>query len=384
MRFIINSQLLSRQLQALSGVISTSNVIPIINCFLFRMEGQELVITATDTQTTMVARLELEAETSRVEGVDCVAVPSKLIMDILKSLDDVPMTFSVDASNYAIEVASGEGKYRLAGQNPETFPTLPTIGETVSVSMPASVLVNAVNKTVFATSTEDARPQMTGIFVEMTPDGTTMVATDAHKLVRFRRTDIVSEESTNFILPRKPVTMVKSLLASKKEETTVKMETNGVNITFAFDNLFVVCRLIDGRYPNVEAVIPKDSPYKLVVDRQSMLNTLRRVSLFASKSTYQVRLSMNERELTISAEDLEFSNDAHEMIPCQYEGDPMEIGFNAKFLMEMVSNLDSEHIVVNLSHPSRPGVIFPIVDGDDDDAKLDDVLMLVMPVMLAN
>lgn len=382
MRFIINSQYLSHQLQLLSGVLTTNNVVPIINCFLFHMEGNELTITATDTQTTLVAKVELEAETSRIEGIDTVAVPSKLLLDILKSLDDVPMTFSVDAKTLAIDIVSGEGKYSLAGQNPETFPTMPVIEETTTTHIPASVLVNAINKTSFAASTDDSRPQMTGIYVEMTPDCTTFVATDAHKLVRYQRTDVVADESTNFILPRKPITLVKNIMASRKEETDVTIQSNNVNVTFTFDNFYVVCRLLEGRYPNIDAVIPKESPCKLTVDRLSLLNVLRRVSLFASKSTYQVRLSITNRELTISAEDIEFSNNANEKMACDYEGEPMEIGFNAKFLMEMVSNLDTENIVINMSHPSRPGVIFPI--NDEEEASHEDILMLVMPVMLAN
>ena len=223
---------------------------------------------------------------------------------------------------------------------------------------------------------------MTGIFVEMAPDSTTFVATDAHKLVRYHRADVVADESTNFILPRKPITLVKNILASKKEETDVTIQSNNVNVTFTFDNFYVVCRLVEGRYPNVDAVIPKESPCHLTVDRMTFLNVLRRVSLFASKSTYQVRLSMTDRELSISAEDIEFSNNAHEKMACEYEGDPMEIGFNAKFLIEMVSNLDTENILINLSHPSRPGVIFPINEGEEESKE--DILMLVMPVMLAN
>ncbi|MBQ2508376.1 MAG: DNA polymerase III subunit beta [Bacteroidales bacterium] len=382
MRFIINSQYLSHQLQSLSGVLTTNNMVPIINCFLFHIEEGELSITATDTQTTMVSKIALEKETSRIEGIDTVAVPSKLILDILKTLDDVPMTFAVDEKTYAIEITSGEGRYSLAGQNPETFPTMPVVEETTTTHIPASVLVNAINKTSFAASTDDTRPQMTGIFVEMAPDSTTFVATDAHKLVRYHRADVVADESTNFILPRKPITLVKNILASKKEETDVTIQSNNVNVTFTFDNFYVVCRLVEGRYPNVDAVIPKESPCHLTVDRMTFLNVLRRVSLFASKSTYQVRLSMTDRELSISAEDIEFSNNAHEKMACEYEGDPMEIGFNAKFLIEMVSNLDTENILINMSHPSRPGVIFPINEGEEESKE--DILMLVMPVMLAN
>ncbi len=380
MRFIINSQLFLKHLSALNGVISNNNTVPIISCFHMHLEDNILTIKATDLETTMVSRIELE--NARVEGIDSIAVPAKLLLDMLKSLDDVPVNFSVDADNYSIEISSGEGKYSLAGQNADTFPTMPEMKETVQTSMPASVLVNAINKTAFAASTDEMRQQMSGIYCEMTPENVTFVATDAHKLVRYRRNDIHSGESVNFILPRKPIMQVKNILSANKEEFDVTIDYNTTNVFFAFDNFLVVCRLVDGKYPNYEAAIPKNNPNKLTVDRQTFLNTLRRVSLFANQSTHQVRLSIKERELEISSEDLEFSNKAHETIPCSYDGEPMDIGFNAKFLSEMITNLDTEQVLMELSHPSRAGILFPINDGDE--AKVEDILMLVMPVMLAN
>ena len=278
--------------------------------------------------------------------------------------------------------SAGEGEYHLAGMDAETYPTMPTAETTARAHMSCTALVEAINKTYFATSNDEMHQQMSGIFCEMTPDGVTFVATDAHKLVRYRRKDVSSEESTNFILPKKPITIVKNILASKKDDGDVTIEYNNTNLFLTFDNFFVVCRLVDGRYPNYEAAIPKDNPNKLIVDRQSLLSTLRRVSIFASAATNQVRLSLTADRLTISAEDLEFSNKAHDSIPCQYEGDPMDIGFNAKFLTEMIGNLDSEQVLIEMSHPSRAGIIFPY--GDDNEDRQDDILMLVMPVMLAN
>ena len=353
MKFIVNSQQLLKQLQSLSGVLTSNNTMPIINCFHFHLEENALTIKTTDLSTTLVARMDVE--TGRMEKAEEVAIPSKMLLEILKSFDDVPMTFSVDPSSYAIELSSGEGEYHLAGMDAETYPTMPTAEGTSTVVMSCSALVSAINKTYFATSNDEMHQQMSGIFCEMTPDGVTFVATDAHKLVRYRRKDISSSESTSFILPKKLIT---------------------------FDNFYIVCRLVDGRYPNYEAAIPKDNPNKLILDRQSFINTLRRVSIFASEATRQVRLSISADKLDISAEDLEFSNKAHETIPCQYEGSPMEIGFNAKFLTEMITNLDTEQVLVELSHPSRAGIIFPY--GDDTEGKQDDILMLVMPVMLAN
>ncbi|MBR1549998.1 MAG: DNA polymerase III subunit beta [Bacteroidales bacterium] len=380
MKFIVNSQQLHKQLQSLSGVLSSSNTMPIIGCFHFHLEENNLTIKTTDLTTTLMAHMTVE--TGRMEGPEEVAVPSKMLLDILKTFDDVPLTFDVDPSNFTIDIVSGQGQYRLAGMDAATYPTMPVAESTSKIEMSGTALVNAINKTVFATSNDEMHQQMSGIYCEMTPDGVTFVATDAHKLVRYRRKDVTSDESTNFILPKKPIIIVKNILAARKEEGDVTIEYNNTNLFITFDNFYIVCRLVDGRYPNYEAAIPKDNPNKLILDRQSFLNTLKRVSIFASEATRQVRLSISGDHIEISAEDLELSNNARETIPCQYEGDPMDIGFNAKFLTEMISYLDSEQVLVELSHPSRAGIIFPY--GDDDTEKKDDILMLVMPVMLAN
>ena len=379
MKFIVNSLLLSKQIQSISGVIGNNNTVPIISCFHFHLDEGLLTIRATDLETTLVTKMEVE--TSKMEGLADIAVPSKLLIDILKSLDDVPLTFSVDDSNFGITIISGEGKYRLAGKTPETFPNMPEARETSTIIMPSSAMINAISKTAFAASTDEMRPQMGGIFCDITAENTTFVATDAHKLVRYRRSDIKCDNPVSFILPRKPVTMMKSILASRKEEYDVKVEYNNVNVFFTFDNFYIICRLVDGKYPNYDAAIPKENPNKLTLDRSSFLNILRRVGLFANQSTHQVRLSIQEHELQLSTEDIEFSNDAHEKMPCQYEGEPMEIGFNAKFLAEMVQNIETEQIMIEMSHPSRAGIIFPITEEEDSP---EDILMLVMPVMLAN
>ena len=379
MKFIINSLLFSKQIQSLSGVLTNNNTVPIINCFLFHLDEGMLTIRATDLETTLVSKIEVE--TGNIEGLTDIAVPSKLLLDIVKSLDDVPLTFSVDDATYAISIASGEGKYRLAGKNPETFPTMPEPRDTSNITLTSSLLVNAIGKTAFAASTDELRQQMSGILCEINAENITFVATDAHKLVRYRRNDVKSDTPVSFILPRKPVTMMRNILASHKEEMDVTLEYNNTNAFFTFDNFYIICRLVEGRYPNYDAAIPKENTNKLTVDRNSFLNTLRRVSLFANQASHQIRLSIRELELIVSAEDLEFSNDASEKLPCQYEGDPMEIGFNAKFLIEMVSNIDTEQIVIEMSHPSRAGIIFPV---SEEQNSPEDILMLVMPVMLAN
>ena len=381
MKFIVNSQQLLKQLQSLSGVLSSNNTMPIIGCFHFHLEEKKLTMKTTDLTTTLVATLEVE--TSRMEQAEEVAIPSKMLLDILKTFDDVPLTFDVDQSNYSITIASGQGEYKLAGMDAATYPSMPVAESTSAVAIGSNALVDAINKTVFATSNDEMHQQMSGIYCEMTPDGITFVATDAHKLVRYRRNDVHSDESTHFILPKKPITIVKNILAARKDDVELTMEYNNTNLFITFDNFYIVCRLVDGRYPNYEAAIPKNNPNKLILDRLSFLNTLRRVSIFASEATRQVRLSISADHINISAEDIEFSNNAHETIPCQYEGDAMDIGFNAKFLTEMLTNLDSEQVLIELSHPSRAGIIFPYYTEENDD-KHDDILMLVMPVMLAN
>lgn len=379
MKFIINSLLFSKQIQSLSGVLTNNNTVPIINCFHFHLDDGMLTIRATDLETTLVSKIEVE--TGNINGLTDVAVPSKLLLDIVKSLDDVPLTFSVDDTTYAISITSGEGKYRLAGKNPETFPSMPEPRDTTSITLTSSLLVNAIGKTAFAASNDELRQQMSGILCEINTEHITFVATDAHKLVRYRRNDVKSDNPVSFILPRKPVVMMRNILASHKEEMDVQLEYNNTNAFFTFDNFYIICRLVEGRYPNYDAAIPKENPNKLTIDRNSFLNTLRRVSLFANQASHQIRLSIQANELVVSAEDLEFSNDASEKLPCQYEGEPMEIGFNAKFLTEMVSNIDTEQILIEMSHPSRAGIIFPITDEEDSP---EDILMLVMPVMLAN
>lgn len=379
MKFIVNSQLFVKQLQAISGVLTTNNAVPIVSCFHFHLDEGKLTVKATDMATTLVTSIsDIETNTA---GLTDIAVPSKLLLDILKSLDDVPMTFSVDDKNFGIEIASGQGKYRLAGMNAENYPEMPMPKDTQKVVMPASVLATAISKTSFAASNDELRPQMGGIYCELTPDGATFVATDAQKLVRYRRNDIKADESTNFILPNKPMIMLRNIINGRKEDCETIIEYNNTNIFITIDNFYVICRLVDGKYPNYEAAIPKENPNRLTIDRLTLLNTLKRVGLFANQSTHQVRLSIEGTDLTISAEDIEFANDAHEKLNCSYEGKEMEIGFSAKFLVEMLNNLETQEVLIEMSDPRRAGILFPI-NAEENDTE--NILMLVMPMLLAN
>lgn len=372
MRFIVSTSILLKQLQAISGASSSSTVLPILENFLFEIKDNLLTISATDLQTSMVTSLPIEAK----EG-GRVAMPSKILIETLKTLPDQPVAFSVDASTLAIEISAGDGKYKLSGENADDFPKIPVVENASTVAVPAPILAEAINKTIFAVSNDELRPAMSGVLVQLEAQSMTFVATDAHKLVRYRRSDLGSENPTSLILPKKALSLLKSSLPA--EDVDVSVSYNNTNAFFSFGSINLICRLVDERYPDYEAVIHQVNPNMLTLDRSIFLNTLRRVSIFANKTTHQVRLKISGSELHISSEDLDFSNEAHERLSCQFEGDDMEIGFNAKFLIEMLSNLTSDEVMIKMSTPNRAGLLMPSVSDDEED-----ILMLVMPVMLNN
>ncbi|MEX8547418.1 MAG: DNA polymerase III subunit beta [Mucilaginibacter sp.] len=370
MRFIVSTSTLLKQLQAVSGALSSSTVLPILENFLFQIKDGNLTISATDLQTSMTTSLTVETnENGRI------CIPSRILLDTLKSLPEQPVTFSVDEKTFAVEIKAGDGSYKLSGENGEDFPKIPVVENASSVSLPASVLAEAINKTIFAVSNDELRPAMTGVYCQLTPEHFTFVATDAHKLVRYRRKDAHSATSTSFIMPKKALNLLKSSLPS--EDVAVSVEYNSTSAFFKFGNINLVCRLIDERYPDYDAVIPTNNPNKLTIDRLSFLGSLSRVAIYANKTTHQVRLKVEGNELNISSEDLDFSNEAHEKLTCQYEGEDLEIGFNARFLIEMLKNLNCEEVSLEMSTPNRAGLLLP--QGGDEN---EDVLMLVMPVML--
>ena len=370
MRFIVSTSTLLKQLQAVSGALSSSTVLPILENFLFQIKDGNLTISATDLQTSMTTSLPVETqENGRI------AIPSRILLDTLKSLPEQPVTFSVDDKTFAVEIKAGDGNYKLSGENGEDFPKIPVVENASSVNLPASVLAEAINKTIFAVSNDELRPAMTGVYCQLSPQHFTFVATDAHKLVRYRRKDAHSETATSFIMPKKALNLLKSSLPS--EDVDVSVEYNSTSAFFKFGNINLVCRLIDERYPDYDAVIPLNNPNKLTIDRLAFLGSLSRVAIYANKTTHQVRLKITGNELNISSEDIDFSNEAHEKLNCQYEGEDMEIGFNARFLIEMLKNLSGEEVALEMSTPNRAGLLLP--QGGDEN---EDILMLVMPVML--
>ena len=372
MKFIVSSSALLKQLSSINGVITTNPVVPILENFLFEIEGNTLTVTASDLQTSMITELEVEA---KEEG--SVAVPAKILLDTLKNLPEQPVTFSIDEGTYSVEISSDNGHYKLAGENATDFPKVPSVSADFSVELSTDVLARAINNTIFATSNDELRPAMTGVYVNLTETNTTFVGTDGHKLIRYRRVDVATDNGNSIIIPRKGLNLLKNTLPS--ENTNVTLDFNVSNAFFKFGNIKMICRLIDERYPDYENVIPNDNPIKMTIDRMEMLSSLKRIAIYANKTTHQVRLKITGSELLISAEDLDFSNEANERLACDHDGEDIEIGFNAKFLIEMLSNLESNNVEFHLSAPNRAGLIIPSEQDNDED-----VLMLVMPVMLNN
>jgi DNA polymerase III subunit beta len=370
MKFIVNSSYLLKQLSNINGVITTNPVVPILENFLFEIEKSNLTVTASDLQTSMITEITVE---SKEKGN--IAVPARILLDTLKNLPDQPVTFSIDESTYSIEISSDNGRYKLSGENATDFPKVPSVSNDFSAAVSSEVLARAVNNTIFATSNDELRPAMTGVYMNLSAKNATFVATDGHRLVRYRRTDLKSDNGNSIIIPRKALNLLKATLPT--ENTDVTIDFNMSNAFFKFGNIRMICRLIDERFPDYENVIPATSTIKMTINRLDFLSSLKRISIYANKTTHQVRLKITGSELQVSAEDLDFSNEANERLSCEHEGEDIEIGFNAKFIVEMLSNLDTDQIRLNMSAPNKAGVITPA-----EKEKNEDILMLVMPVML--
>ena len=361
-----------KQLSAINGVITTNPVVPILENFLFEISDGNLTVTASDLQTSMITELQVEA---KEDG--SIAIPAKILLETLRNLPEQPVTFSIDSDTYSIEINSDNGRYKLAGENATDFPKIPTVSDGYSVNMSSDILGRAINNTIFATSNDELRPAMTGVFVALDETNTTFVATDSHRLIRYRRVDVVADMEHSMIIPRKALTLLKATLPA--ETTNVNVEFNASNALFNFDQVKMICRLIDERFPDYENVIPLDNNNTVVIKKDEFLSSLKRIVIYANKTTHQVRLKITGNELMVSAEDLDFSNEANERLVCEHDGEDLEIGFNAKFLVEMLSNIDSDDITLKLGPPNRAGIITPNEKDNEED-----ILMLVMPVMLNN
>ena len=369
MKFIVSSSQLLKHLQQISGVINANTVLPILEDFLFEIEANKLTVVATDLETVMKVHLDIEAKES---GKVC--IPSRILLDSLKNISEQPLTFSID-KNFAIEITSNNGKYKVMGENPDNFPKEPVADVATSFTLPSSVLVNAISKSLFAVSNDDLRPAMTGVYFELSANGITCVATDAHRLVRFKRTDISCPKTDSFIVPKKPLNLLKSALPLNEDDLQISYNSNHLFVKHCGTEL--VCRLIDARFPDYKVVIPVDNPYKLTINKNDFQNALRRVSVFSNKSTNQVALTISGSELQLVAQDVDFSFEGNERMTCQYDGEDLQIAFNAKFLIEMLNAADTEEISIELSTPTKAGIIKPTETKENED-----LLMLVMPLML--
>jgi len=372
MKFIVSSTNLLKQLQVLGGVINNSNTLPILDNFLFELKDSKLMVSASDLETTMSSVIDVESDS---EG--SIALPARLLLDTLKTFPEQPLTFVV-ADNHTVEISSNYGKYALAYADGNEFPKAVALDNPSTTIITGDILATAISKTIFAAGNDDLRPVMSGVFFQFSTEGLTFVATDAHKLVKYTREDVKASQVAEFIMPKKPLNLLKGILSASTDDVTI--EYNDSNAKFTFDNSELICRLIDGKYPNYEAVIPRENPNKLTINRTQFLNSVRRVSIFSNKTTHQIRLKIAGAELNISAEDIDYSNKAEERLTCDYQGDDIQIGFNSRFLTEMLNNLNADDVQLEMSLPNRAGILTPL-DGLDEGEQ---ITMLVMPVMLNN
>lgn len=372
MKFNVSSTKLYQQLQAVSRVIAAKNSLQILECVQFDLNGNMLTMTASDGETTIRTALEVE----NAEGQGKVAFAAKLMLETLKEFSEQPLVFVIDDQNFALTITSAFGSYSFVGQNGNEYPEMPVEQDQQnSFSIPASGLLDAISRTIFCTADDELRPVMNGIYFDLKAEGITMVATDAHRLVRYTNRAVTSENPVSFILPKKPALLLKNVLAKETEDVQVNFGQK--NATFEFGQTKLVCRQIEGRYPNYSAVIPQNNTNLVTVHRQDIVNACKRVAVFANTGTSLIKLALSENSIRISAQDIDFSTSAEETISCSYTGMPMAIGFKAPFLIEILSSVQTEEVMLKFADPARAGLVLPVSDDDSED-----LLMLLMPMLL--
>jgi DNA polymerase-3 subunit beta len=374
MKFVVSSTELLGHLQAISRVISSKNTLPILDNFLFSISGNDLEITASDLESTLITRMRLD----NITGSGTIALPARILLDTLKEFSEQPLTFDVNPDTMAVVINSENGRFSIVGQNGIDFPVLPVIKKEkrFTFNIAADVLLAGISRTLFATADDELRPVMGGILVEASSEKLTFVASDAHKLVRYQRSDAKADDSASFILPKKPASLLKNILP--KESGVVSVEFDDRNAFFNLSDYKVVCRLVEGNYPNYNSVIPKNNPRKVRIDRLEFYNILRRVSVFSNQASNLVKLQFTPNQITVSAQDVDFSISAYERHKCLYEGDDMEIGFKSVFLLEILSNITSQDVLIELADPTRAGLFLPAETSNEAE----DLLMLLMPMMI--
>lgn len=372
MKFVISSTTFCNRLQILNKVIGSKNPLPILDCILFNLEGENLSMTASDGDITLVSNLPV----SDAEGTGKFAINAAQIINVLKEISDQPVRISINEGTFEIEIKYQNGTCNFIGQDGEPYPTPKGTTETAqTVTLDSATLLQGINKSVFATAEDEIRPVMNGIYLDFSTESITFVASDGHKLVRDRYFGNNGEQTSAFILPKKPAKTLKDILAHEEGDALIRFDSN--NALFSVENYELSCRLIEGRYPNYNSVIPSDNPYKVRIDRQSFIGALRRVLVFANTSTNLVKLRINKNNITVSAQDIDFAKKAEENITCEYEGNPMNIGFKGNFLIDILNSISAQEVILELADPSRAGVIVPA-----EQEEKEDLLMLLMPMML--
>lgn len=372
MKFVVSSTALLSHLQSISKVINSKNTLPILDCFLIELKDSTLTLTAADTETRLVTSLEV----NDVNGSGKLAINAKNLLDPLKELPDQPLTFDINDDNLEIFIYFHNGKYNFVGQSGDEYPQPKELNESaINISLSPQILLSAINRTLFASADDELRPVMNGVYFDITTEDVTFVASDGHKLVRCKNIAVKGSDRASFILPKKPANLLRSLLPKESEEVLIKFDENNAYITMS--SYTMTCRFIEGRYPNYNSVIPQNNPNKITIDRLSFLNALKRVSVFSNPASSLVKIQLSENQMLVSAQDIDFSTAAEETIPCQYDGTAMNIGFKSNFLIEILNNIQATEVSLELSDPSRAGLIFPIEKNSDED-----LLMLLMPMML--
>ncbi len=374
MKFIVSRDVLYHNLSAISGVMSANNSMAILDNVLMTITGNQLKLTASDSESTMTAVIEL----NDVEGEGSVAVPAKILIETLKLIPETPINFFINEETKTVNFKAANGDYDAPCHDGAEYPQINEIQNASSFDIAAPILQRAISKTMFAAGTDELRPTMMGVLCELSDECITFVATDAHKLVRYRNSKVKVDDFTSFILPKKPISHLKNILSNINSDVHVEYSKETNHIRFSFDNFVLYSLLKEGKYPNCDAVIPKDNNKSLVVARDEFLKSIRRVGIYSNQSTYQVRISLSENMTNITAEDMDYSNKAAENIVGEYSGEAMEIGFNSKFLREMLENMDAEQIRLEMSQPNRAALILPTEEFDENE----NLLMLIMPVML--
>lgn len=373
MKFTVSSSELLHGLLSVSRVISTKNTLPILDNFLFVLNGNTLEVTASDLEMTLKTTIKIDDVKEEGE----IAVPAKLLTDSLKEFPDLPITFTTNEEDSVLDFSWISGASKIPYFPADDYPTQPKLGDvSISINMPADILLAGINNTLYATAEEELRPVMNGIFFDMGTEATTMVASDSHKLVCYTRNDVKAADKSSFILPKKPAAILKTLLPKVEEE--VKITFDQKNAYFDFDGNILICRLVEGNYPAYRSVIPKNNPNKLVINRIEFLNAVKRVAVCSNQATSHIKLSLTYNKLVISAQDLSFSISAHETLTCQYEGEPMDIGFKSTFLAEILGNLPYEEVKVELADPARAGLILAAGETDPNE----DICSLLMPIRI--